>query len=459
MFLTFLAVIALSTSGAALGATAHLQEVAFPEGRTTDVVLTPLPGAPAATLEARVSPRGGMTAIEVSQRDLKPALLFGGDVTCWVLWAASGDGTVENLGELRWGTKGKQAFTTPRLRFALLVTAESFALPRRPSALPAFANTAIDGDRAPSREIDLTLEEAPAHTRNEIRSIAWDPGAPASVFQARRLHELSGEVEADRHAGTLYEASGAALDTANELAERGGDRMEEAAARSAGLSHQAIRISRDAREAIRLREERETARRRQQETEERAERAEDRARELEAEVAQLSQQVAVLQVQRESLREEVAALQGSKSLLEDQSSELRGRLRGALDKVAMTRDSARGFVVSLPDILFGSNQATLRPGTEVVLAKLSGILLVMTDLVVRVEGHTDSTGTPSHNLELSQARADAVVRFLEEQGVPRERLEAVGLGQEHPIADNGTAEGRRKNRRVEIVLSGMDGGA
>jgi outer membrane protein OmpA-like peptidoglycan-associated protein len=139
--------------------------------------------------------------------------------------------------------------------------------------------------------------------------------------------------------------------------------------------------------------------------------------------------------------------------LQVETTNLRNQLQGALSTVAETKNSARGYVVNLPDILFGFNEATLKPEANVVLAKLAGILLIVSDLTVAVEGHTDSVGSREYNMGLSLRRAESVLEFMVDQGVPRSRLTAVGMGPDRPIASNDTDEGRSHNRRVEIVIA------
>jgi outer membrane protein OmpA-like peptidoglycan-associated protein len=452
----FLALLALGAPAGAPAAGIDLYQVEFPERRTVALALEPLAGAPAAAIEARVTFRDGRSAIEISHQGLKPALLYGGDVTCWVLWAVSKDGSAEGLGEIGRGPKGKESFSTPRGRFALLITAESYPLAGRPSALAGFASRPAGGEASAVRFRFEDLAPAPEHGRDGVADVAWDQDSSIDLAQARRAFDIAGRRGARRHAADLFAEADAALDRAGELAsgKDGGPSMVEAARRSYVLASAAIRRSIAAEEAIRAREERAESKLRLEDAEDRAAKAEGRAAGAEAEVLDLSQQVAVLQEQREAQREEIAELRGTKSLLEDEKAELRGRLRGALSQVAQTEESARGYVVSLGDILFDTNQASLKPQAEVALAKLAGILLVVVELRARVEGHTDSSGSPEHNLQLSRARAESVVAFLVGQGVAAERLEAAGFGSEHPVADNATREGRGRNRRVEIVLSG-----
>jgi outer membrane protein OmpA-like peptidoglycan-associated protein len=153
------------------------------------------------------------------------------------------------------------------------------------------------------------------------------------------------------------------------------------------------------------------------------------------------------------LRSQQAALQTSMRDLREEKMDLQGRLQDALSLVAETRDSARGMILNLPDILFDVGEATLKPEAKLPIAKLAGILLIMQDLNLRIEGHTDSTGAPSFNQRLSQLRADSVFDLLVEQGISASRIRTAGYGIERPIAENSTAQGRSKNRRVEIIIA------
>jgi outer membrane protein OmpA-like peptidoglycan-associated protein len=120
----------------------------------------------------------------------------------------------------------------------------------------------------------------------------------------------------------------------------------------------------------------------------------------------------------------------------------------------MTRDTARGLIVNMSDVLFDTAQATLKPGAREKLAKVSGILLAYPSLHVAVEGHTDSIGGDDYNLKLSERRADAVRAYLIENGISAANIEAHGMGKDNPVASNDTAAGRQQNRRVEMVVNG-----
>ena len=100
-----------------------------------------------------------------------------------------------------------------------------------------------------------------------------------------------------------------------------------------------------------------------------------------------------------------------------------------------------------------TNPTSLKPAAEKPLAKLAGILLIMQGHDVAIEGHTDSSGSIENNVQLSKLRAESVRDFLATEGVSIDRLRAVGVGPEAPIADNETAEGRSKNRRVQLTIA------
>ena len=108
----------------------------------------------------------------------------------------------------------------------------------------------------------------------------------------------------------------------------------------------------------------------------------------------------------------------------------------------------------MSDVLFDTGSYTLKPGAREKLAKISGILLAHPGLTLQIEGHTDSVGTDDYNQQLSERRADSVRDFLAEQGVSASSITARGFGKTQPVATNDTADGRQRNRRVELVVNG-----
>jgi outer membrane protein OmpA-like peptidoglycan-associated protein len=121
------------------------------------------------------------------------------------------------------------------------------------------------------------------------------------------------------------------------------------------------------------------------------------------------------------------------------------------------KKTERGMVVTLGDVLFDSGQATLKPGASLVLDRLATFMSQNPQTKVRIEGHTDSTGSADFNQTLSQRRADAVAIALENRGLSSDRVTAIGRGQDFPVASNSSAAGRQQNRRVEIVFSDAAG--
>jgi len=114
----------------------------------------------------------------------------------------------------------------------------------------------------------------------------------------------------------------------------------------------------------------------------------------------------------------------------------------------------RGMVMTLGDVLFETGKAELKPGATANLTKLADYMKEDPEAKVQIEGHTDSTGSDSFNKELSQERADAVMTYLTAQGITSDRMSAMGMGEDYPIAPNDNAAGRQQNRRVEIIIDG-----
>ena len=139
---------------------------------------------------------------------------------------------------------------------------------------------------------------------------------------------------------------------------------------------------------------------------------------------------------------------------EDDKAALRSQLLQQLNLILETRDTARGLIVNVSDVLFDTGMYSLRPGAREKLAKISGIVLAHPGLRLEVEGHTDSVGSDEFNQRLSENRAASVRDYLVQQGVSMNNVVARGLGETTPVASNNTAAGRQQNRRVELVVSG-----
>ncbi len=184
-----------------------------------------------------------------------------------------------------------------------------------------------------------------------------------------------------------------------------------------------------------------------------AEAARQQAEAEKAKAEAVSQQQALA---AETAKAQQAAAQSEqlRQQAEKEKQELRARLLQQLNTILSTRDTARGLIANMSDVLFKSGSFELLPGARERLAKISGIVLAYPSLHLQVEGHTDSVGGDDYNQQLSEHRAEAVRDYLVQQGISAPSIEAKGFGKTEPIASNETPEGRQQNRRVELVLSG-----
>jgi outer membrane protein OmpA-like peptidoglycan-associated protein len=139
---------------------------------------------------------------------------------------------------------------------------------------------------------------------------------------------------------------------------------------------------------------------------------------------------------------------------DSEKAAMRVQLSIQLNKILETRDSARGLIVSMSDVLFDTGQYTLKPGAREKLAKVAGILLAYPGLNIEVGGYTDNVGGDEMNQKLSENRAGSVRSYLVDQGVLTGSVSAKGFGNTLPVASNDNASGRQENRRVELVVSG-----
>ena len=169
--------------------------------------------------------------------------------------------------------------------------------------------------------------------------------------------------------------------------------------------------------------------------------------------AALDQQRAMA-AQTEEARQQALTAEERAKAAEQDKERARQQLLVQLNEVLQTRDTARGLIVNMSDVLFDVDKATLKPGAKVRLAKVAGILEAYPELKLELEGYTDSTGTLPHNQTLSERRASSVREFLIAQGVSPASVTAKGFGPSNPIATNNTREGRQMNRRVDLVVSG-----
>ncbi|HST77626.1 MAG TPA: OmpA family protein, partial [Verrucomicrobiae bacterium] len=182
--------------------------------------------------------------------------------------------------------------------------------------------------------------------------------------------------------------------------------------------------------------------------------AEKARQDAEAAKAQAVAQQQELAQEADKARKAAAEADQLRQQAEKEKADLRAQLLAQLNAVLATRDTARGLIANMSDVLFKIGSFELLPGARERLAKVSGIVLAHPGLHLEVEGHTDSIGTDEYNQQLSEKRAEAVRSYLVQQGISESAIVARGMGKSSPVATNDTAEGRQQNRRVEMVISG-----
>jgi outer membrane protein OmpA-like peptidoglycan-associated protein len=508
-------------AGRAAAGEVSLNVIQYPDKRSVEVPFTATSRAPAgASLEGDVKLAEGQARIELSYERLQPALLFGGNITSYVVWAVSSAGVFENLGELFTDEdRGSGRFQTGMKEFALFVTAEPLPGIWRPSDMVVFWSGPTRNKYSKNSTLAFSaFGPAVKHDRESIGSMRWQGQEPLELYQARKAVEAGTEAGLDKYDEKAMREARTTLAQATNSMGSGGSRrtvtdyarrttalvttaaramaraqQEQAEAEAAArrkaevdsLNQKAATAQQSAAAADTARRQAEEAERRANELRTQAEMEKGEAERSKAEMAaaaaalasqksQLESEMAALQAQKDSAEEAKAEMAATAAALDVQKRELEAqmaeltvaneriraernaladRLVGALASVAETRNTARGVVVSLPDILFDTNKATLKSAMQVTLAKLAGVLSVFPNLNLRVEGYTDSTGTAELNDKLSKDRSLSVIAFLKEQGLSETRMTGVGYGALYPVASNDSKEGRAKNRRVEIVLA------
>lgn len=458
-------------SGALIAQEVNLSALTIPPGRDISVNFARTFRAPArAEMQATIHFDGRQSSVKLDYRRMEPAVLFAGDISAYVLWAVTLDGSAENLGEVvadaRNASGSLQGYTGKR-NFALMVTAEPFATVTRPTEVVLFISGQVQGpniSNTPFTFKNFTTDYKPA--LNSIAAIQYNDPTPAAVKQAEIALKIAEKIDAAEV--NPRAVSGAQAAFAQALAAgRNRKLMADQARIAAQLASQAIK------DKFKVIEEKEAA---ELEAKRLAEKAalEERAVTAESESERIAMELREVQLQRQALAAETANLA---KLMEKQAAEataikrdrdemaaehaavkkerdeLAGMLKGALSSVAETTETARGVIVSLAGILFDVGQATLMPASQLTVAKLAGILMVFPNMNLSIEGYTDSTGSYDLNMRLSAERARAVYEFLLAQGISGDRMKYQGFGPENPVAPNDTEANRAKNRRVEVVLT------
>jgi outer membrane protein OmpA-like peptidoglycan-associated protein len=468
-----------------------------------DFAGTPL--MPAAKGKATVSGEQGYMKVDARFDKLAPPAQFGPEYLTYVLWAITPEGRATNLGEVQRGDEDARIEVTTELQaFGLILTAEPYFAVTQPSDVVVMENVVRDGTEGKVETIQAKFEllKRGSYLMNQdasrLKVKAIEPGVPLDLAQARNAVALARLAGADRYASDTFSKASGLLDTAEQAREkhrRSNDIMMPARqavqtaedARLVGLQRQEEAYAAEQRRMAAAREQdalsraqAEEARRRQAEldaqssaaaraaaerqTQEAAARAQaalaeqeaaQRAK-AEAERARLDAETARAQADAARRDAEAQAEQARQRAAqsEQQQAQLRDQLRQQLNVILETRETARGLIVNLSDVLFDTARHDLKPGAREKLARVSGILASHPGLRIEIEGHTDSVGTDAYNQRLSERRAESVRNYLVSQNIPSATVTALGLGEAKPVASNDTAAGRQQNRRVELIVSG-----
>jgi outer membrane protein OmpA-like peptidoglycan-associated protein len=453
---------------------------------------------PSARGEAKVESKRGVLAIEAEFSDLDRPTAFGTEYLTFVMWAISPEGSSVNLGEVLVGDnrRSKLEVTTDLQAFALIVTAEPYYAVRRPSNAVIMENVIRQDTKGTTQAVDAKYELIDRGgyipTGYTIDPVVLDAKLPLEFFEARNAVRIAKAAGAERYAGPSYENAMRQMKEADALAtsrhgdkktlisvsrqtvqtaedareiaakriasDRADNERNASAGREANANAATADAVRDRDEADRKKHEAEVAARQAQGAQASAEADSDRNRAAAASADQQAQQARNAQATAEADSDRNRAAAASSDLQAQQAihdrEELRAKLLQQFNLILETRDTARGLVVNMSDVLFDSGQFTLRPMAREKLAKISGIVLAYPTLLLAVEGNTDSVGTEEFNQTLSEKRAESVRSYLTKQGVPEASTTAEGFGKTRPIASNDTADGRQQNRRVELIVSG-----
>jgi len=439
---------------------------------------------PEARGEAKVESKQGYIEIEVEFDDLQGATLFGTEYLTYVMWAITPEGRAANLGEVILnGTKSKLNVTTELQAFGLIVTAEPYFAVSQPSDVVVMENFVRKDTVGKIEEIDAKYEllQRGQYSVNvppaELKPIPLDKNTPLDLHEARNALRIARWSGAEKDAADSFQKADKLLQQAEAYeARKAGNKPVSMTAREAVQTAEDARlIALKRQEEQRLAQERQVAVDRETQAKDQAERsrlqAEESARQrLQAEAeqrleterrARAEAERAAAQAKAEaaserSAKDQAAAEQARQAAAraEREKADLRSALVQQLNLILETRESARGLIVNISDVLFDTGQYTLKPAAREKLAKVSGIVLGHPGLKLEVEGHTDNVGSDEFNQQLSEKRAATVRDFLVQQGIPLNSVSARGLGETTPVASNDTAAGRQTNRRVEMIVAG-----
>jgi outer membrane protein OmpA-like peptidoglycan-associated protein len=428
--------------------------------------------APRAKGNAQVNSRRGYIQVKASVRGLPPAVSFGSEYLTYVLWAITPDGRPKNLGELLVNKNGDADVdvTTDLQSFGLIVTAEPYYAVTQPSDVVVMENILRNSTIGKSEEVDAKYELMPrgmyVAKMGSSPTFQLEKDVPLELYEARNAVALARGEGADKLAPDVFQNAQSLLQQAEDyqIRKKGSNPVITTAREAAQKAEDARLITLRREREIAMQNAKDAAAKSKAAAEEAAHQQAlaqqqaqmDAQRRAEAEKAKAEADAARAQAALEAANAKQAAeeAQRLRAQAEQERNSMKQQLQQQLNAVLETRQTARGLIMNMSDVLFDFGKYTLKPEAREKLAKVSGIILSHPGLTLTVEGYTDNVGSEEFNQKLSEQRADAVRDYLVSQGIADNSVSARGLGESNPIAPNDTAQGRQKNRRVQIVVAG-----
>jgi outer membrane protein OmpA-like peptidoglycan-associated protein len=434
--------------------------------------------------KAEVNSKRGSIEIEAEFGNLRKPTTFGNEYLTYVLWAISPEGRAMNLGEVLVGDnhRSKLRVTTDLQAFALIVTAEPYYAVRQPSNVVVLENVVRDDTRGTTEAVNAKYElmERGGYipTGYKFDPVVLNARLPLEFFEARNALRIAQSEGAEQYASDSYQRAVQLMNNADEYATRKHVDNKPLIA----VAREAVQTAEDAREIavkkmgqIGLANERQDSADAQAKSQGQAddairqkEQAESDTANAQAARAQAESDAAKARTdaassanaasaaQADADQSRLAAQQSQQSAQQAETDKvaMRARLSEQLNSILQTRDSARGLIVSMSDVLFDTGKYSLKPGAREKLAKVAGILLAYPGLNIEIGGYTDNVGSDQMNQTLSENRAGSVRDYLVQQGVLTNSVSARGYGNTLPVASNDDSSGRQQNRRVELLVSG-----
>jgi outer membrane protein OmpA-like peptidoglycan-associated protein len=442
--------------------------------------------APQAQGHADVNSRLGHMEIKLDVKHLPAARTFGPLFLTYVLWAITPDGHASNLGEVVVDSDGnfKGDVTTELQAFGLIITAEPYFAVRQPSDVVVMENVTRTDTMGKWEVVNAKYEllprgqytyQVPAEQLHPV-DLNSNKKSPLELYEAINAVQIAKYARADQFADDTYQNASNLLNQAEDYEARKQWNSAIMTAKEAVQKAEDARvISLRKQQQLALDQERQQAAARQAAAQEAAHQAELQAQQAAQQKAQAEEQArleAEQRAQAEKAKQEADAARSQATAeaekarqaaeeadrlrmqAEQEKNQLREQLLQQFNAVLPTRETPRGLVVNMQDVLFDTGKYSLKEPAKLALAKIAGIVISHPGLNLQIEGYTDSTGTAAFNQKLSEQRANAVRDFLMSQGVNTNAMTALGYGENYPVASNDTAAGRQLNRRVELVVSG-----